>query len=277
MRLGCRLPTMSGSISCSMSSSCAPSLTGPRTSSRPGRGRACCLPGRWLPFRTLDRYVAMTYLKIFLLAAAALASVFYITTFIDLSEKVFKGAATWAMLGTFFWYTTPQYVYYILPLSALVATLVTVALLTKSSELVAMKACGIASSRAQRPAIPIAEVRLRGFVPRAEVLHLDPGPRIERNYHRPFPVLLGFSIERDPLDHITPRTELQRQEEMILQILIRRCREHLRVLDRHGCSIHHVVSPRDFARLRDRRHRCLRDGDPAIGATAHGKHRQGGE
>jgi LPS export ABC transporter permease LptG/LPS export ABC transporter permease LptF len=106
---------------------------------------------RWLPFRTLDRYVARTYLKIFLLAAAALASVFYITTFIDLSEKVFKGAATWSMLGAYFWYTTPQYVYYILPLSALVATLVTVALLTKNSELVAMKACGISLYRVAAP------------------------------------------------------------------------------------------------------------------------------
>ena len=105
----------------------------------------------WLPFRTLDRYVALSYLRIFLLAAAALASVFYIATFIDLSEKVFKGAATWSMLGAFFWYTTPQYFYYILPLSALVATLVTVALLTKNSELVAMKACGISLYRVAAP------------------------------------------------------------------------------------------------------------------------------
>ena len=39
-------------------------------------------------------------------------------------------------------FATPQ-VYYILPLSVLLASLVTVGLLTKNSELVVMKACGI--------------------------------------------------------------------------------------------------------------------------------------
>ena len=45
-----------------------------------------------------------------------LAGIFYISTFLDLSDKVFKGDATWTMLGTYFVYITPQYAYYILPL-----------------------------------------------------------------------------------------------------------------------------------------------------------------
>ena len=43
------------------------------------------------------------------------------------------------MLGTFFVFTTPQYLYYIVPLAVLLASLVTVAILTKNSELVVMK------------------------------------------------------------------------------------------------------------------------------------------
>ena len=106
---------------------------------------------RWVPLRLLDRYVSLTYLKVFALSALSLGSVFYIATFIELSEKVFKGDATWPMLGSYFWYTTPQYIYYILPLAVLLATLVTVALLTKNSELVAMKACGISLYRISVP------------------------------------------------------------------------------------------------------------------------------
>ena len=43
------------------------------------------------------------------LSALALCSVFYISTFTELTEKVLKGAATWTMLWTFLVYQTPQY------------------------------------------------------------------------------------------------------------------------------------------------------------------------
>jgi LPS export ABC transporter permease LptG/LPS export ABC transporter permease LptF len=99
----------------------------------------------------LDRYVASSYVRVLALSALAMAGIFYISTFLDLSDKVFKGDATWGMLGAYFWYATPQYVYYILPLSVLLATLVTIGLLTKNSELIVMKACGISLYRVALP------------------------------------------------------------------------------------------------------------------------------
>lgn len=104
-----------------------------------------------LPFGILDRYVAVTYVRVVGLAALAMALVFYVSTFLDLSEKVFQGNGTWGMLGTFFFYATAQNVYYIIPLSVLLGALVTVAVLTKSSELVVMKACGISLYRVAVP------------------------------------------------------------------------------------------------------------------------------
>jgi LPS export ABC transporter permease LptG/LPS export ABC transporter permease LptF len=106
-----------------------------------------------LPFGILDRYVAMTYLRLLGLSALALGGMFYVSAFIDLSEKVFRGTGTWTMLGTFFIYTTPQYLYYIVPLAVLLASLVTVAILTKNSELVVMKACGISLYRFAVPMV----------------------------------------------------------------------------------------------------------------------------
>ncbi|HEY1306400.1 MAG TPA: LPS export ABC transporter permease LptF, partial [Vicinamibacterales bacterium] len=99
----------------------------------------------------LDRYVAVMYARMIALSAIALASVFYISAFTELSEKVFKGAATWAMLGMFLAYETPQYLYYIIPLSVLLASLVTIAMLTTNSELIVMKACGISLYRVAVP------------------------------------------------------------------------------------------------------------------------------
>jgi LPS export ABC transporter permease LptG len=106
----------------------------------------------------LDRYVALTYLRMLGLSSLALVSVFYIATFTEMTEKVLKGAATWAMLWMFIVYQTPQYLYYIIPLSVLLATLVTVALLTKNSELVVMKACGISLYRVAFPMVAAAVV-----------------------------------------------------------------------------------------------------------------------
>jgi LPS export ABC transporter permease LptG/LPS export ABC transporter permease LptF len=104
----------------------------------------------------LDRYVAMSYLRVLGLAALAMAGIFYISTFLDLSDKVFRGDATWLMMGEYFWYATPQFFYYILPLSVLLATLVTIGLLTKNSELVVMKACGISLYRVALPMLVAA-------------------------------------------------------------------------------------------------------------------------
>src|SRR6185295_10060877 len=106
----------------------------------------------------LDRYVATTYARMLGLSAVALASVFYIAESTELSEKVFKGAATWAMLGVYLADKTPQYLYYVIPLSVLLAALVTIAMLTKNSELIVMKACGISLYRVAVPILLCAIV-----------------------------------------------------------------------------------------------------------------------
>ena len=106
----------------------------------------------------IDRYVASLYARIALLAGLAMAGIFYISTFIDLSDKVFRGTATWAMLWSYLWFATPQDVYYIIPLSVLLASLVTVSVLTKNSELTVLKACGVSLYRVALPMILCAVV-----------------------------------------------------------------------------------------------------------------------
>jgi LPS export ABC transporter permease LptG len=103
--------------------------------------------------RILDLYLVRFYARIFGIAFAGMLGIFYIATFIDLSDKLFKGQATGAMLLEYFWYSTPQFVYFVTPISTLVATLVTIGLLTKSSELIVMRACGVSLYRAAVPLV----------------------------------------------------------------------------------------------------------------------------
>ena len=107
------------------------------------------IPG--LGVNILDWYVTKVYLGVAALAFVGLLGIFYISTFIDLSDKLFKGQTTGQLLIQYLWYATPQFSYFVLPIASLVATLVTVGLLTKSSELTVMKACGISLYRATLP------------------------------------------------------------------------------------------------------------------------------
>ena len=110
----------------------------------------------WARPSLLDLYVSRQYLAAFGLSFAGLVGIFYISTFIDLADRLFGGATTTGMLLRYFYFQTPQYIYYIIPLAALVATLVTIGVMTKSSELVVTRACGISLYRSSTPLLLFA-------------------------------------------------------------------------------------------------------------------------
>jgi LPS export ABC transporter permease LptG/LPS export ABC transporter permease LptF len=95
----------------------------------------------------IDRYVSRLYLRVAGLSFLALLGLFYISTFIDRSDKIFKGKATAATILQLLLWMTPQFVYYVIPIAALLSALVTYGLLSRTSELTVMKACGISLYR----------------------------------------------------------------------------------------------------------------------------------
>ena len=106
--------------------------------------------------RLLDTYVSRLALKVAALAFIGLLGIFYISTFVDLSDKLFKGQTTAATLGEFFYYQTPEFVFFIVPLTVLISVMVTIGILTKNSELVVMQACGISLYRVALPLVLLA-------------------------------------------------------------------------------------------------------------------------
>ncbi|HZP49176.1 MAG TPA: LptF/LptG family permease [Vicinamibacterales bacterium] len=105
----------------------------------------------WPRPQLLDLYVIRQYVGVIGVSFLALLGVFYISTFIDLVPHLMRGRATTATLMQYFYWQTPQYVYFIIPLTVLVGTLVTIGMLTKSSELIVMRACGVSLYRSAVP------------------------------------------------------------------------------------------------------------------------------
>jgi LPS export ABC transporter permease LptG len=116
-----------------------------------------------LPFRlplprVLDLYVARKYLSVTALSFVALLGLYYIATIIDKSERLSKNDATFGMLVEYLFLSTPQFVAYVVPMAALVAALASVGALTRTGELVVMRACGISIYRAALPIVLLALV-----------------------------------------------------------------------------------------------------------------------
>jgi len=106
----------------------------------------------------LDWYVLKQAARVSMLAGVSLLGLFYISTFIDLSDHLFKGRTTGMTIARYLWYETPQYAYYVIPLAVLIGVLVTIGSLTKNAELTVMRACGISLYRTATPLLLLAVI-----------------------------------------------------------------------------------------------------------------------
>jgi LPS export ABC transporter permease LptG/LPS export ABC transporter permease LptF len=107
----------------------------------------------------LDRYISLMYLRVVGLSLVALLGLFYISAFVDRAEKIFKGQASTGTVFEFLLYSTPQFVYFVIPIAALLSVLVTFGILSRTNELTVMKACGVSLYRA---ALPVVVLSLAG-------------------------------------------------------------------------------------------------------------------
>ena len=104
----------------------------------------------------LDRYISVMYLRLAGLSFLGLLGLFHISTFLDKSEKVFKGDASIGLLLQYLMYMTPQFVYFVVPLAVLLSALITFGVLARSSELTVMRACGISLYRVSMPILAMS-------------------------------------------------------------------------------------------------------------------------
>jgi len=106
----------------------------------------------------LDQYIGRLYLRVVGIAFAALLGLFYISTFIDASDKLFKGSVGTGVVLQLLVFRTPQFIYWVIPISALLSSLATFGMLSRTSELTVIKACGVSLYRAAAPIIVLSLV-----------------------------------------------------------------------------------------------------------------------
>lgn len=141
---------------------------------RPLRGIVIRIPRPRLALRfpnTLDRYVATEYLRYFCLVLAALVVVYVLGILVDVLEEAFQHNVKGKLVLGYLAASLPQIFYHMLPLATLMATLVTFAIFSKTSELTAMKASGVSLYRVSLPVIVLgAAVSVACFELQEQVL-----------------------------------------------------------------------------------------------------------
>lgn len=104
----------------------------------------------------LDRYISRKYLFIAALIFVSLISISIIVTFFDSIGNIYEHHKPLAMLLDYIRYRIPEFIHYGLPVTALMAALLTLGLFTKFNEITAMKASGISVYRAVVPLVLMA-------------------------------------------------------------------------------------------------------------------------
>lgn len=123
------------------------------------RGFSGSLPRISLPFpNIIDRYIMRKYSFIFGFVFVSVLSVSAIITFFERVDTVYEHNKPLSLLFSYIWYKVPESMQYIFPVTALIATLLSLGILTKFNEITAMKACGISLYRILIPVLVLSAI-----------------------------------------------------------------------------------------------------------------------
>jgi lipopolysaccharide export system permease protein len=99
----------------------------------------------------IGRYLAATWLRLFLLCQGGFLAVYLILDFMEKFSRFSRvGASTTAILQ-FFFFKIPEMLVESMPFAVLMATLLSLGMLSRSSELTALRSCGLSMSRIVTP------------------------------------------------------------------------------------------------------------------------------
>jgi len=104
----------------------------------------------------LDRYILKEFLKFLGITCISLIILFLIVDFFEKNRMFLSNHATAKQMASYFLFSIPMIISYMLPPAVLLATLFTYSSLSKFSEIIAMKANGISLYRISIPPLIIA-------------------------------------------------------------------------------------------------------------------------
>ncbi|RQW89789.1 MAG: LPS export ABC transporter permease LptG [Geobacter sp.] len=104
----------------------------------------------------LSRYLTATFLKLLALTVSSFVAIYLIIDFLEKIRRFSRADSNPEYIVLFFLYKIPAIINQIMPLAILMSTLLTLGILSRSSEIVAMQSCGISLKRIAKPLLVIA-------------------------------------------------------------------------------------------------------------------------
>ncbi len=101
--------------------------------------------------RIMDRYLAATWLRLLLLCQAGFLAVYLILDLMDKFGRFMRAGAPLPAVFEFFFFKMPEMLGQTMPFAVLMATLLALGALSRSSELTALRSCGLSLPRIVAP------------------------------------------------------------------------------------------------------------------------------
>ena len=109
-------------------------------------------------FRLLDVYVLRGFWFYFSLVLVVFVSLFIVVTLFELLPDIVKNNVPTSVVASYFLFLIPQILYWVVPLTVLLAILINLGTLTKSNEILAVKAGAISLYRMSLPLLLMAGI-----------------------------------------------------------------------------------------------------------------------
>lgn len=104
----------------------------------------------------LSRYITATYLKLIGLTVGSFVAIYLVIDFLEKISRFSQSHGKPQYILLFFLFKIPAIINQVMPLAILMSTLLTLGILSRSSEIVAMQSCGISLKRIAKPLLVIA-------------------------------------------------------------------------------------------------------------------------
>ncbi|HOP39869.1 MAG TPA: LPS export ABC transporter permease LptG [Geobacteraceae bacterium] len=104
----------------------------------------------------LSRYITATYLKLIGLTVGSFVSIYLVIDFLEKISRFSQAHGKPQFILLYFLCKIPTIINQVMPLAVLMSTLLTLGILSRSSEIVAMQSCGISLKRIAKPLLLIA-------------------------------------------------------------------------------------------------------------------------
>ena len=104
----------------------------------------------------ISRYIVSSYLRIIVLCTGSFTTIYLVIDFLEKIGRFTRAQGKLQHILLFFLYKAPEIVNQVTPLAVLMATLLTLGMLSLNSELTAMRGCGLSLARITAPIFAIA-------------------------------------------------------------------------------------------------------------------------